>query len=66
MLVAGSDLSVSTRLLTICFIMQILWPKCDSNPKIQGYTEGLNFGKSQNFYSESVEDRSRCIVGRYR
>ena len=54
MLVAASDLSVSTRLLTICFIMQILWPKCDSNPKTQGYTEGLNFGKTQKFYSEKV------------
>ena len=49
MLVATSYLSVSTRLLTICFIMQILWPKCDSNPKIQGYTEGLNFGKTPKF-----------------
>ena len=49
MLVAASDLSVSTRLLTICFIMQILWPKCDSNPKSQGYTEGLNFGKHKSF-----------------
>ena len=50
MLVAASDLSVSTRLLTICFIMQILWPKWDSNPKIQGYTEGLNFGKTEIYH----------------
>ena len=54
MLVAASDLSVSTRLLTICFIMQILWPKCDSNPKIQRYAECLNFGKTQKFYSDKV------------
>ena len=59
MLVAASDLSGSTRLLTICFIMQILWPKCDSNPKIQRYAEGLNFGKTQNFYSKKVKNRIR-------
>ena len=59
MLVAASDLSGSTRLLTICFIMQILWPKCDSNPKIQRYAECLNFGKTQNFYSKKVKNRSR-------
>ena len=54
MLVAASDLSVSTRLLTICFIMQILWPKCDSNSKIQGYTEGLNFSKIQKILRTEV------------
>ena len=59
MLVAASYLSVSTRLLTICFIMQILWTKCDSNPKIQEYTEGLNFSKTQSFFSQKVKDRSR-------
>ena len=60
MLVAASDLSVSTRLLTICFIMQILWPKCDSNPKSQGYTEGLNFGKHKSFTKkESKEQKYR-------